>query len=65
MECIYSTYDGETTERSLRIAEEFGILPSGGSDFHGAHKPDILLGSGQGNLRVPFELYERLREAKV
>lgn len=65
MECIYSTYDRETTAISLRIAEEFGIFPSGGSDFHGAHKPDIMLGRGRGSLRVPYEYYEKLREANV
>ena len=60
MECIYSTYDTETTEKSLKIAEEFGVLPSGGSDFHGENKTDIMLGKGRGNLAVPYEYYENL-----
>jgi len=65
MECIYSTYDRKTTDISLRIAEEFSLLPSGGSDFHGAHKPDIMLGRGRGNLRVPFEFYKKLCATKM
>ncbi len=54
MECYYSLYDDNTTEKSLEIAKTFCILPSGGSDFHGENKPDIELGVGKGNLRIPF-----------
>ena len=55
MECYYSLYDAETAEKSLQMADTFGLLPSGGSDFHGTNKPDIVLGRGKGNLAVPYE----------
>lgn len=61
METMYSTYDEETTERARRTALRFGICESGGSDFHGANKPHIALGKGQGNLCIPYEFYERLK----
>lgn len=60
MEILYSRYDSRTTELSRKIAEEFGILPSGGSDFHGRNKPDIRLGTGRGNLEVPDEFLQKL-----
>lgn len=62
MECYYSTYDDETTNKALAIAARFGLLPSGGSDFHGARKPSISLGVGKGNLEVPYEWYLALKE---
>ena len=62
MECFYSLYDEKTTGASLRIAEKFGLLPSGGSDFHGFRKPDIRIGIGKGNLKIPYEWYEALKE---
>ena len=62
MECYYSLNDTPTTYTSLRIANEFGLLPSGGSDFHGLRKPDIGLGVGKGNLKIPFEWYLALKE---
>ncbi len=44
------------------LADELGLLPTGGSDFHGTAKPDIELGSGRGNnVRVPVEFLEGLR----
>lgn len=61
MECYYSRYDQKATEDSLLLAEQFGLLPSGGSDFHGAIKPDICLGTGKGDLCVPDELVHGFR----
>ena len=60
MEVFYSTYDEDTTRRSLAITEEFALLPSGGSDFHGIVKPDIAIGTGKGNLQIPFSCFEAL-----
>ena len=61
MECYYSEYDEKLTVRSVEIAREFGLRESGGSDFHGASKPDISLGSGMGGLRVPYSCVEDLK----
>lgn len=64
METMYSTYDDETTAAAHRVAEEFGLLHSGGSDYHGGNKPHIQMGVGQGNLAVPCERMAAL-EARV
>ncbi|MBP3369692.1 MAG: PHP domain-containing protein [Clostridia bacterium] len=61
MECYYSLYDETTTRLSLQIAKDFGLLCSGGSDFHGSRKPDISLGVGKGNLKIPYEWYLELK----
>ena len=55
METLYSTYDEETTALARAIAQEFGILQSGGSDYHGGNKPHIKLGIGQGKLAIPYK----------
>lgn len=61
MEVYYSVYDADTTALAQAIAEEFGLLPSGGSDFHGGNKPDISIGTGRGNLVIPLTWMEALR----
>ena len=61
METLYSDYDEKTTALAVSIAREYGIKESGGSDFHGERKPDICLGIGRGNLRVPDVFVEELR----
>lgn len=64
METIYPLFDENTTRLAKTIADDFGLLHSGGSDFHGRNKPDIAIGTGKGNLRIPFSLMENLRTKK-
>ena len=64
MEVYYARNTPEQTALSLAIAAEFGLLPSGGSDFHGENKPDISLGSGRGDLAVPDRLLPALEARK-
>lgn len=61
METMYSKYDAATTMLAARIAEEFGLLPSGGSDFHGGNKPDVRMGTGWGNLQIPAAILPDLK----
>ena len=53
METRYSTYSPEITVTATEIANTYGLLASGGSDYHGTNKPDIGLGIGRGTLAVP------------
>ena len=44
------------------VASEFGLMATGGSDFHGDTKPGIELGSGRnGNVQVDAALLEKMR----
>ena len=61
MEVYYSRYDEKTTALAKKIAAEYGILESGGSDFHGTAKPDISLGTGTGDLHIPLTILEKLK----
>lgn len=61
MEVCYSTYDREQTNRAMGIAQQYGLLYSGGSDFHGENKPDISIGTGRGELVVPLQFLQALK----
>ena len=63
METRYSKFTAEETETLEGLARKYGLLQSGGSDYHGAAKPTLCLGTGYGNLQVPFDYYEALRDA--
>lgn len=60
METMYSTYSPEIEIAARKIAETYGLLESGGSDYHGRNKPDIRLGTGRNGLEVPGEFAENL-----
>ena len=61
MEVAYAKYSPETTATAYAVADDFGLKYSGGSDFHGGNKPDIALGSGRGNLQIPAEWLQTLK----
>ncbi len=61
IEIYYPTHSEEDCRYLQKIAAEFGLLPGGGSDFHGANKPDLELGSGRGNLSIPLSVLQNLK----
>ncbi len=64
METFYSLYTEDQSNDLLTLASEYDLAPSGGSDFHGANKPGIALGSGRHNLRIPYSVLDDLRIKK-
>lgn len=61
MECYYTGYTPEQSAYLASLADEYGLIKTGGSDFHGENKKHILLGRGLGKLEVPYSLLEGLR----
>lgn len=60
LEAIYSTYHPSEERQMRALAAKYNLLISGGSDFHGANKPKIDLGTGTGHLFVPEEVLDQL-----
>lgn len=63
IEAIYSTYKNDEEGQMKKIARDYNLLISGGSDFHGTNKPFIHLGCGRGNLHVPTSVYDNIVKA--
>lgn len=64
IEAIYSTYERRDEVRIKELAKKYDLLVSGGSDFHGANKPDIDLGTGCGKLFIPEDLLIPIKAAR-
>lgn len=65
IEAYHSDHTPADTDMYLGMARRYGLLVTGGSDFHGAVKPEVKLGTGHnGNLNVPESVMERLRAPK-
>jgi hypothetical protein len=63
IEAYHSDHTPRDTEQYVGLAERYGLMVTGGSDFHGAVKPGVQLGTGyNGNLRIPTDLLDQLRE---
>jgi len=65
VEVFYTEHSDAYTALLLRLAGRLGLLPSGGSDFHGAVKPGVKLGRGRGGLFVPGSLLEAMKQFRA
>lgn len=61
LEAAYAGYQRHEREGYAHLAGRFGLVASGGSDYHGAYKPGLELGFGYGDLSVPETVLEELR----
>lgn len=65
IEAVYARNKGSDEAFVRALAQKYSLLITGGSDFHGANKPDIALGTGiRSNLSIPYSILETLKAAK-
>lgn len=60
IEVFYPEHAPEDMDRFMTIARQSGLIMTGGTDFHGRLKPEIQLGVGRGDFKVPYSVYESL-----
>lgn len=64
IEAIYSTYTAGEERQMKWLAKKYNLLISGGSDFHGANKPKLDLGTGFGKLAVSDTVLEEIKKSR-
>ena len=56
---------GSDTAYIRTLAQKYGLLATGGSDFHGDNKPGTCMGTGRNhNLSIPCSLLDELIAAR-
>ena len=65
IEAFYSQFTPYQSRMLGEMAEEFHILRTGGTDYHGAIHPGVRIGTGCGELSVPDELFELMRRKQA
>lgn len=63
IEIDHPTHKPEDRDQFRTLATELNLVCSGGSDFHGAAKPHIRLGEGDGTIHVTWATWDALRAA--
>jgi len=62
LEVYHSDHSADDTALYKKLAAQFRLIETGGTDFHGDNKPSIHLGTGKdNNVNTPYELLENLR----
>ncbi|MBN1669807.1 MAG: PHP domain-containing protein [Kiritimatiellae bacterium] len=64
IEAYYSEHTADMTRTYLDLAKALDLVVTGGTDYHGATTPQLRIGTGFGQLRVPDELVAPLRARK-
>lgn len=64
LEAYHSEHSEAEQRYCVDLAARLELDVSGGSDYHGAIKPDIALGTGRGGLRVPAFVLDKLKESR-
>jgi predicted metal-dependent phosphoesterase TrpH len=63
IEVFHSEHSPADTAEYAGLARRYGLIPTGGTDFHGENKPGIRLGTGiNSNLCLPYNFLENMRE---
>jgi hypothetical protein len=63
IEIYYPDHSEHKTKLYEQIAKKYDLLITGGSDFHGQIIKGLDLGTGRGNLNVPYSLLEKMKKA--
>lgn len=62
IEVWHSDHDQSSRSRYTNLARKYHLAMTGGSDYHGSHKPDVRLGRGRhSDWRVPLSVLDDLR----
>lgn len=65
LEAYYSEHSPSQRSHCLALAKKLDLAVSGGSDFHGAPKPKIMLARGRGDLDIPYSVLDQLKEQRA
>ena len=60
----YTDYTPEMQEKYQTMAEKLGLMISGGTDFHAKMKPHISIGTGLGNMKIPYSVLENMKSLR-
>ncbi len=64
LEGYYTDYTPGMQEKYQSMADELGLMISGGTDFHAKMKPHISIGTGLGNMKIPYSVIEKMKSGR-
>lgn len=64
IEAYHSSNNISQSDKLRSLALKYHLVVSGGSDFHGANKPDIELGTGRGGLKITETILDCIKKTR-
>lgn len=63
VEAYHSSNNAYESDKLRSMALKLGLGISGGSDFHGAVKPNIQMGKGRGGMKISMHLLDEIKKS--
>lgn len=63
VEAYHSSNNAYESDKLRSMAMNLGLGISGGSDFHGAVKPNIQMGKGRGGMKISMHLLDEIKKS--
>ena len=64
LEVYYPEHSALETAQYKILAERFGLLMTGGTDYHGLEGNELNIGVGRGEMKLPYSMVEKLKRAR-
>lgn len=61
LECLHSEQDEAFSEVCFSLCKRYGLMASGGSDFHGLNKPHVKIGQAGGGKYIESHLLDDIK----
>ncbi|MGB9627313.1 MAG: PHP domain-containing protein [Thermodesulfobacteriota bacterium] len=61
LEVYYPEHSPSEVAQYKALAERYGLLITGGTDYHGIEGNELEIGVGRGDMRLPYSMVERLK----
>ena len=61
IEAYHSSNNAYESDKLRSMALKHNLLISGGTDFHGVVKPNIKMGVGRGNMKIPMRILDEIK----
>ena len=65
IEGYYTDYDEDMQCKYHALAKKYNLGLSGGTDFHANMKPHISIGTGLGNMAIPYSVLDDIKQRAV
>ncbi len=64
IEVYYPEHSPLEIAKYKNLAERYGLLMTGGTDYHGIEKNGLDIGVGKGDMKLPYSIVENLKAAR-
>jgi len=64
IEVYYPEHSATDTAQYKTLAERYGLLSTGGTDYHGMEKNQLDIGVGRGEMKLPYSIVENIKAVR-